>query len=141
MEFSYDHNCFVCGEKNPLGMKVRFKDLGNGEIEGDFLPSEFHEGFPGHLHGGLAATLLDETMARAVNTLGVHGMTARMELRYREKIPVGVTVKSIAKVIKYRKAIIDLEAKLLLPNGEIAVEATARFMVIGKMKDPEISHK
>lgn len=141
MEFSYDHKCFVCGENNPIGMKVKFKDLGNGEIEGAFTPSEYHEGFPGHLHGGLASTLLDETMARSVNTLGIHGMTARLELRYREKIPVGNPIKVISKIIRYRKTIVDLESKILLGDGTIAVEATARFMVIGKMKDPEISHK
>jgi len=141
MEFSYDHKCFVCGENNPLGMKVKFKDNGNGEIEGAFTPSEFHEGFPGHLHGGLAATLLDEAMARAVNTQGVHGMTARMELRYREKIPVQETIKVVAKVLRFKKTILDLEAKVYLPDGKVAVEATARFMVIGKMEDPEISHK
>lgn len=141
MEFYYDHKCFVCGDKNPFGLKVKFKDLGNGEIEGIFTPSEYHEGFPGHLHGGLAATLLDETMARSVNTLGVHGMTARMELRYREKIPVEKPIRIISNVVKYRKTIVDLEAKIFLSDGTVAVEASARFMVIGKMENPEISHK
>lgn len=141
MEFSYDHKCFVCGEDNPLGLKVKFKDNGNGEIEAIFTPSKYHQGFPGHLHGGLAATLMDETMARAANTLGVNALTARMELRYREKIPVEETVKVIARVVKYRKTIIDLEAEILLSNGRKAVEATARFMVIGKMEDVETSHK
>lgn len=141
MDFSYDHKCFVCGENNPVGLKVKFIDNGNGEIEGIFTPSIFHQGFPGHLHGGLAATILDETMARAVNTLGVHGLTARLEIRYREKIPVEEEVKIIAKVVKYRKTIIDLEAEILLSDGQKAVEATGRFMVIGKMDDPEISHE
>ncbi len=141
MEFSYDHKCFVCGENNPIGLKMRFTNIGDGVIEGVFTPCEYHEGFPGHLHGGLAATILDETMARAVNTLGVHGMTARMELRYREKIPVGESVKVIARIIKYRKTIVDLESEVLLSDGTVAVEASARFMVIGSMEDPKLSHK
>lgn len=141
MEFSYDHNCFVCGKDNPVGLKVIFTDKGNGEVEGSFTPSIYHEGFPGFLHGGLATTLMDETMARAVNTLGVHGMTARLEVRFREKIPVGEEMKVMAKVLQHKKTIVDIEAKVILKDGKIAAEATGRFMIIGKMADPNISHK
>lgn len=129
-DIEYNQKCYVTGQENPLGLKLKFKDLGNNEIEAFFEPSEYHEGFPGHLHGGLAAALLDATMARAVNSLGLYGMTARMELRYREKIPVGSQIKIFAKVIQNRRGLVDLESQILLPDGKTAVEASARFMVV-----------
>ena len=141
MEFSYDHNCFVCGKDNPVGLQIVFKDKGNGEIEASFTPSVYHEGFPGFLHGGLATTLMDETMARVVNTLGVHGMTARLEVRFREKIPVEEELKVVAKIVQYKKTIADIEARIFLKDGRVAAEATGRFMIIGKMADPNMSHK
>lgn len=130
-EIVYNQKCFVTGQDNPLGLKVDFTDLGNNEIEGIFTPSEHHQGYPDHLHGGLAATLLDAAMARAVNSLGLYGMTARMELRYRERIPVGSQIKIKAKVLQQRRSIIDLESYILLPDGKKAVEASARFMQVG----------
>lgn len=141
MEFSYDHNCFVCGERNPIGLMVKYTDKGNGVIEGSFTPNENHEGFPGFLHGGLSSTLMDETMARSVNTLGVHGMTARLEIRYRERIPLGEPVTIRSWIVKHRRSIVDLESQILLGDGTVAVESSARFMVVGKMDDPNISHK
>ena len=122
-------------------MRVLYEDLGNGEVAGYVTPSANHEGFPGYLHGGLAATLMDETMARAINLLGVHGMTARMEIRYREKVPVEKPLVVTARVVKNRRSIVDAESKILLEDGTVAVESTARFMIVGKMEDPEISHK
>ena len=141
MEFSYDHHCFVCGEKNPIGLMVKYADLGNSIIEGSFTPTKNHEGFPGYLHGGLASTLLDETMARSLNTLGFHGMTARLEVRFRERIPLEKPVIVTAKLLKHRKSIVDLESQIRLPDGTVAVEATARFMIVDKMDDPNMSHK
>ena len=56
--------CYVCGHANPLGLNVRFR------VEGDtvttrFRPDAMHAGYPGRLHGGVIATLLDETMGWA----------------------------------------------------------------------------
>ncbi len=141
MDFSYDHHCFVCGEKNPIGLMVKYTDMGNSVIEGAFTPTKNHEGFPGYLHGGLASTLMDETMARSLNTLGFHGMTARLEVRYREKISLEEPVTVRAKVVKHRKSIVDLESQIVLADKTVAAEATARFMIVGKMDDPNISHK
>src|SRR5581483_2047664 len=55
-----------------------------------FEPDEGHAGRPGFLHGGLAATLLDETMAAlSWATDRVHSVTATLSLHYRVPVPVG----------------------------------------------------
>lgn len=140
MEFLYDHGCFVCGKDNPLGLKLKFKQEDEKTISAEFVPSENHEGFPGYMHGGLISTLMDEVMARAVNLLGYNGMTARLELRFRLKVPVNKKIRVEAKIIRSKKTIVDLEAKTYLEDGQIAADATARFMIIGKMNDPNIAH-
>lgn len=140
MEFIYDHGCFVCGKDNPVGLKLKFKQEDEKTVSAEFTPSQHHEGFPGYMHGGLISTLMDEVMARAVNLLGYNGMTARLELRYRLKVPVNKKLRVEAKIIQNKKTIVDLEAKTYLENGEIAADAKARFMIIGKMKDPNKAH-
>ncbi len=52
-----------------------------------FVPKTHHRGMPGFLHGGLAATALDETMASI--GLVLHDqrcLTATLELRYRRAV-------------------------------------------------------
>ena len=45
------------------------------------------EGHPGFLHGGIIATLLDETMSKAVRARGLTAMTRHLEVDYRRPVP------------------------------------------------------
>ena len=58
--------CFVCGLENDFGLKSRFYNLENGELMALFSPCTQHQGYPGRLHGGIAAAILDETMCRTI---------------------------------------------------------------------------
>ena len=58
--------CMVCGTENPAGLRGRFLELEGGELLGVFEPRSVHQGYPGRLHGGIAATVLDETIGRAI---------------------------------------------------------------------------
>jgi acyl-coenzyme A thioesterase PaaI-like protein len=59
-------NCLVCGVDNALGLQARFYELEGGELLGVFSPREEHQSYPGRLHGGIASTILDETVGRAI---------------------------------------------------------------------------
>lgn len=140
MEFSYDHMCFACGNQNPQGLKLKFEVEGE-KVKTVFVPKPEHQGYPGLMHGGLITTILDEVMARCVNLLGLQGVTARMELRFREGVPIGENIIFEAQITNARKAVMDLEAKAFLPNGKVATEAIARFMIVGKMEEGKKSHE
>ena len=58
--------CFGCGLDNSFGLKSRFYELETGELLAVFQPAKQHQGYPGRLHGGLAAAILDETIGRAI---------------------------------------------------------------------------
>ncbi|MCK4890494.1 MAG: PaaI family thioesterase, partial [Candidatus Aminicenantes bacterium] len=47
--------CFVCGLKNSFGLHSSFYELENGELMAIFSPGEEHQGYPGRLHGRIAA--------------------------------------------------------------------------------------
>jgi hypothetical protein len=51
--------CFVCGIENPIGLKLRFYTDDEGRCIARFRPKPEHQGYPGHLHGGIISTLLD----------------------------------------------------------------------------------
>ena len=79
--------CYVCGHANPLGLNVRFR------IEGDtvvarFQPSDHHTGYPGRIHGGVLAALLDETMGWAPSiAAGRFCLAVELNVRYVKSAP------------------------------------------------------
>ena len=128
MDFMYDHHCFVCGEDNPIGLKLKFVQDGE-QVKTTFVPTKNFEGYPGILHGGIISTILDELMSQCVQCLGLAGLTARLEIRYRHSVPIGKPVEFSAKILKRKGPLVDLEAKAVLADGEVAAEASGRFMI------------
>lgn len=81
--------CFVCGLKNPFGLKASFYETSTKELIALFKPSEFHQGYPGRLHGGIASAILDETIGRAIminHENEVWGVTLEFTAKYRKQI-------------------------------------------------------
>jgi hypothetical protein len=56
-----DDYCFVCGARNPVGLKLDFRVV-DGRVETVFVPAPEHQGFAGIIHGGLVGLVLDEAM-------------------------------------------------------------------------------
>jgi acyl-coenzyme A thioesterase PaaI-like protein len=129
MPFKYDHNCFACGEQNPGGLKLKFTQEGN-IISTVFTPPEIYQGYPGILHGGITSTIFDEVMSQCLWVLGEAGFTARLEVRFRQNIPVQKPVKFEAWIVKQKGRLVDLKARALLENDQIVAEAKGRFMLI-----------
>lgn len=81
--------CYVCGHANPLGLNVRF------QVEGDtvttrFCPDPMHSGYPGRVHGGILAALLDETMGWApCVAAGRFCLAVELNVRYLKSAPPG----------------------------------------------------
>lgn len=84
-------NCFVCGRDNVNGLGLSFYEVGPDEVAAEVvIPSHF-EGYPGIVHGGIVASMLDEIAGRAV-LVGDHEhfrLTAKLEIRYRKPVPSG----------------------------------------------------
>jgi acyl-coenzyme A thioesterase PaaI-like protein len=51
--------CFVCGIENPIGLHLHFCTDDGGRAIARFRPKPEHQGYPGHLPGGIISTLLD----------------------------------------------------------------------------------
>ncbi len=58
------------------------------EVVGRCILTNAHLGPPGRAHGGIVATLLDETLGFATTMAGVSGMTAGITVRYRSSTPL-----------------------------------------------------
>jgi acyl-coenzyme A thioesterase PaaI-like protein len=99
--------CFVCGVDNPIGLHLDIWMDGE-QVWAEFTPGQQHQGWPGVLHGGIQATLLDEIMGRVAFLRHQWMVTVRIEeWRERRMIAVG---------------------QILLPDGSVAVEARGVYL-------------
>jgi acyl-coenzyme A thioesterase PaaI-like protein len=122
--------CYVCGLKNPIGLKAHFYELENGEVAGQFCFGEEYQGYPDRLHGCIAAGLLDEAIGRAIRTKyseEIMGQTAELHLRYHAAIPLNQELRIVARVTRDIRRIYEGSAELKLPDGTVAVEASGKY--------------
>jgi uncharacterized protein (TIGR00369 family) len=134
MELEDNNYCFVCGKANPHGLHLEFFSDGE-EYYTEFYTDNRYQGYNGVTHGGITATILDEVMAKHLNTQGLGVVTAGMEIRYRKPVPTGITVRFVSKLQDQRRNIYKMSASVYLPDGTVAVEATAKFMQIGETNE------
>ena len=123
-------NCFVCGRDNVNGLGLSFYEVGPDEVAAEVvIPSHF-EGYPGIVHGGIVASMLDEIAGRAV-LVGDHEhfrLTAKLEIRYRKPVPSGELLRLRGVVERRRGSVAFAHTELNLPDGTIAAEANAALV-------------
>jgi acyl-coenzyme A thioesterase PaaI-like protein len=123
--------CFVCGEKNDFGLHANFYETDNNELIALIDPSVQHQGYPGRMHGGIAATILDETIARSINNgknEQIWGVTLELKTRFRKPIPLGQQLKIVGRVVSEGNRSFEGTGEILLANGEIAVSAEGKYL-------------
>ena len=123
--------CMVCGMKNHPGLKAQFYELDSEQIVSVFTADEHHQGYPGRMHGGIAASILDETIGRAVRIKygdELWGVTIELNTRYRKPIPLHTEIKTVARITKESKRHFEGQGAILLPNGRVAVEGRGRYL-------------
>jgi acyl-coenzyme A thioesterase PaaI-like protein len=119
--------CFACGQQNPVGLHLEFW-MDDEKVWTEFTPQPQHQGYPGVLHGGLIATLLDETMGRAATIKKLWMVTGKMELSYRKPVPLDGTLRITARIEDLRGSRMTAVGQILLPDGTVAVEARGLYL-------------
>lgn len=134
MKFEDNNYCFVCGKANPHGLQLEFHQNGD-EYYTEFYTDDRYQGYNGVTHGGISATILDEVMAKHLTSQGLGVVTAGMEIRYKKPVPTGVTVRFSSRLTEHRRNLYKMSAVVNLPDGSVAVEATGKFVEIGKIRE------
>jgi uncharacterized protein (TIGR00369 family) len=82
------NHCFGCGVANRTGLRLKFFVDEQDRVICHFKVPRRFEGPPGHVHGGVIATLLDEAMSKANRQRGIVAMTRQMEVEYLRPVPL-----------------------------------------------------
>lgn len=122
--------CFVCGQDNARGLRIRFQRNDSGEITAEWTPESAFEGFRGIVHGGVVSTVLDESMSKAVAATGTEALTAELRVRFRHHVTTGDIFEIRGWIVRRNKRLIETEAMLIAEDGTEHAHAWARFLTL-----------
>lgn len=131
------HHCFGCGQQNRSGLRLRFYTDDAGQVVCPVRLAKRFQGPPGHAHGGIIATLLDEAMSKANRALDVVAMTRHLEVEYLRPAPVGEALQLIARHKNADGRKHYCEAELSSAAGEVLARGRALFIAIDPAKLPD----
>jgi acyl-coenzyme A thioesterase PaaI-like protein len=79
----------VIGMRNPVAPPLEFAPHPDGGVRADFHLGAAYEGPPGHVHGGIAALILDHALGDAASSPDKPRLTGTITLRYRRLTALG----------------------------------------------------
>lgn len=120
-------HCFVCGLENASGLQLSFYQDEQGQVIAETVVPERFQGYPGVVHGGILASILDEVAMRAAmaDDNNRFMVTARMTLRYRKQVPVGQPLKMVGRVLRASRVGSTARGEIRLPDGSVGAEVEA----------------
>lgn len=129
------NRCFGCGPANPGGLHLDF--FLAADLSVVCLPSVAHtfEGHVGLLHGGIIATLLDETMSKAVRARGFTAMTRHMEVDFLRPVPSVTPLRIEGRVTRSEGRKHWSEARILNAHGTVLAQSKGLFVEIAPSRD------
>ena len=130
-ELPHTRSCFVCGEANPAGLKLRFETDGT-IVRTRFTPAAEHVGFRHVVPGGITAAVLDELMvwACAVRTRRF-AFCAELTVRFVQPLrPGGEVLASAQLLVNRREKIFEASGELRDPAGSLLASAAGKYLPI-----------
>lgn len=122
--------CFGCGPESSIGLRMEFWQAADGTVVClQTIPAEY-EGPKGWVHGGILATLLDETMSRPVRALGLRAVTRQMEIDYLRPVPSGAPIRLEGRITRSEGRKHFTEARLLNAEGQTLAQSKGLFLEI-----------
>lgn len=135
--------CFVCGRNNPVGLYLHFHDNGQDEVFCEYTVPERYQSYPGIVHGGILASMLDEVVGR-VAIIGDHHnfmVAVKLQVLYRHPVPVETALKIQGKIVRMSGRLGKAQGEIILPDGTIACEAAMTLANIPQSVLSVANHK
>src|SRR5258708_6808898 len=132
MEKNY---CFACGMNNPNGMRLKFTlDEKTKTSQCRFRLDKRYTGPPGHTHGGIIATILDDAMGKVNKLRHVVALTSQITVDYLKPVPLNKPLRVESREVRVRGRRHINMAEILNPKGEVLARSRGLFIAIDPQK-------
>jgi uncharacterized protein (TIGR00369 family) len=126
--------CFVCGPNNKDGMRLKFiLEEERQTFVCRFRLSKRYTGPPGHCHGGIIASILDDAMGKVNKLHQVVALTREMTVEYLKPVPLHKPLRVEGREISVQGRNHVNAAEILNEKGEVLARSRGVFIAI----DPE----
>lgn len=123
----WTRSCFVCGEENPKGFRLRSR-IEDGVVTLDYRPVEADLGWRHTVHGGITMTLMDEVMTWAAMLASRQPcVAAEMTSRLKRPVEVGQSLRVEGRLTTGGR-ILRTEAAVLDTDGRELATATGKYV-------------
>lgn len=121
--------CFVCGEKNDVGLRAKFFfDEKNRKALCDVIADEHYAGYKNIFHGGITATLLDEIMIKSLLAVGNIVVTAEMTVKFKKPVYSGDLLHFEGWMTAKKGPLYITAGRAVNQRGETVAEATGKYV-------------
>jgi uncharacterized protein (TIGR00369 family) len=129
------NNCFACGKENPQGMHLKFTyDEERDSFVCRFRLSKRYTGPPGHAHGGIIATILDEAMGKVNKLRHVIALTSQITVDYLKPVPLNQPLRVESREVRVRGREHINMAAILNSKDEVLARSRGLFIAIDPQK-------
>ncbi len=123
--------CFACGKNNPEGMRLNFTyDEERHCFVCRFRLGKRYTGPPGHAHGGIIATLLDEAMGKVNKLRQVVALTSEITVNYLKPVPLNKPLRVESREVRVRGRRHINMAEILNLKGDVLARSRGTFIAI-----------
>lgn len=136
LDHKAQNRCFGCGPANLGGLQLEFFLAEDHSVV--CLPTVPHifDGHAGVLHGGIVATLLDETMSKSVRARGFTAMTRHMEVDYLRPVPSATPLRIEGRMTRSEGRKHWSEARILDGHGKVLAQSKGLFVEVATSTPP-----
>src|SRR3989454_5979040 len=128
------NECFACGPDNAAGMHLKFTyDKKRKAFVCRFRLDARYTGPPGHCHGGIIATILDDAMGKVNKLRHVVALTREMTVEYLKPVPLHKSLRVEGREVQVRGRTHVNVAEIVNAKGEVLARSMGIFIAI----DPE----
>ena len=125
------NTCFVCGPDNPEGMRLTFTlDEERSTFVCEFNLGDRYTGPPGHCHGGIIASILDDAMGKVNKLRQVIALTTQITVDYLKPVPLNQPLRVESREIRVRGRRHVNSAEILNQKGEVLARSRGTFLAI-----------
>lgn len=127
--------CFACGKDNPGGMHLKFTfDCEHQQFVANFRLGKRFTGPPGHCHGGIIATILDDAMSKLSRLRDVTAATAQLKIDYLKPVPLQRPLRVESRELRKSGRTLIRTAEIRDEAGTVLATGRGVFVIINPLQ-------
>ncbi len=126
------HMCLICGMDNSAGVRGQFYNMEDGSVGGLFTFREEHQSYPGRVHGGMLATMIDELAGRVlwVDCPDKIAVTMDINVKYRKPVPYNTPLKGRGMYTERLSRAYSAKCYIMDMDNNILAEGVAKYLIL-----------